>query len=137
MSKGPITRYWRDPRIDEGCVSERGDLREEAGGLSFSESVLDTLIGCAVPISAAHIAAESIEGLIDQEARRRAGEAFRLIASKLEGSAAAVALRRVLLGDDSQSQREAAAEAGCSRAAIVKQEAKIRQRIGGGVQLPA
>lgn len=72
---------------------------------------------------------------IDEIADARAMEFMRRTIAKLGDTAAAIALRRVVLGDTTPL-REAAKAAGVSHVAIHKQEKIIRKRLGLTNPLP-
>lgn len=115
---------------DRGLQAEAVAAAGVYGEPEGIDGILEILGERGLPVSIE--LAEELERAIDVEATRRAAEAVRRIALRLEGSAAAVALRRVLAGTEGESLREAAMGAGCSHVAIWKLERKIKRRLTGG-----
>lgn len=72
---------------------------------------------------------------VAEEANRRAAQMVRELLMRLDGTAAAVALRFAVLGAEDASLREQAKAIGVSQAAISKQVRKIKTRVG--LSLPA
>lgn len=115
-----------DDRALAAEAAAAGVLDEPDGVEALIEVLADQ--GVMVPIGAV----AELEAVFEEQVNRRAGEAIRRIGLRLEGSAAAVALRRVLAGTEGESLREAAVGAGCSHVAIWKLERKIKRRLTGG-----
>lgn len=96
-----------------------------------SERLCEILEEAGMPAPLVPGAIRSIEAYVDRMANVRAAEAIHHLVRCLEGTAAAAALQRVMLGD-TQPAREVAAEIGCTHTAILRQEAKIRAKLAGG-----
>jgi len=97
---------------------------EPPAEVQLLEDLLD--VGVIIPDPSATLAI--IGEALDQAGDQRAAEALARMAARLDGTAAGVALRRVIVGDD-EPLREAAERTGTSHVAIFKQEKRIRQRL--------
>jgi len=71
---------------------------------------------------------DAIDGMIHRNALVLAGEMIRHLLRKLAGTAAGMALQRVVLGSEN-SGRDDAATAGCSAPNLLKLEGKIKTRL--------
>jgi hypothetical protein len=71
-----------------------------------------------------------IERAFESAGDQRGADCLARMAARLEGTASAEALKRVISGDDADPLRDAAERAGCSHVAIFKQEATIRKKLG-------
>lgn len=70
-----------------------------------------------------------IEQAFESAGDERGADCIKRMAARLEGTAAAEALRRVIT-DNTEPLRDAAARVGVSHVAIFKQEKTIRKRLG-------
>ena len=92
------------------------------------EIVFDELCNAGLSDAAAFLTAQRIEPLVQRYALELAAEALRYLASGLDGTASAVALRRALIGSDHTLAADGAA-VGCSPQRIFALEKKTRKRI--------
>jgi hypothetical protein len=76
--------------------------------------------------------AEQLDAIIAAEAVRGASAMLRHLLYALDGTAAGVALQRVILGDQGESLRDAASRAGKSHVALHKHERQVRERLTAG-----
>jgi hypothetical protein len=74
-------------------------------------------------------ALRAIEAALDQAGIERAAEALGIMAARLEGTAAGIALRRVISGED-EPLRDAAERAGVSHVALWKHVQRIKKALG-------
>ncbi|HET7623971.1 MAG TPA: hypothetical protein VFM25_01810 [Verrucomicrobiae bacterium] len=75
--KANIIRYWRDDRIDQGCVSERTDIPQQSSAAETFENVL-------------------LDSGLSLEDAEKASEIFDAFAKKIEFRAACESLRKIL-----------------------------------------
>ena len=94
-----------------------------------SESALDDLLLEHGVIANAELIA-ALDAYTEQQATGRAAAMIREMLSRLNGCAAAVALRWVVLGVGEQPMREQAASIGVTHQAILKAAKLIRRKLG-------
>ena len=95
---------------------------------TVAETVEDALIEAGVPLINVAASAERLDALVQCLAIKRAAEYVRHLIRSLPGSAAAVALERVVLGDK-EPARESAERVGVSHTAVLKQTAKLTSKL--------
>ncbi|HYE32168.1 MAG TPA: hypothetical protein VEH27_12120 [Methylomirabilota bacterium] len=89
----------------------------------------DLLLDAGVAPSKVPAMVERLETVLDDMALREAGLLVAAIAARLEGCTAAVALRRVLVGDHGESLEEAAQRAGVAKQSLHEMQRKIAARV--------
>ena len=102
--------------------------------LSLEDRLADILADYGLDVPPRAI--ERLEEECHQEGIALAVEFTHELASRLEGTAGAAALRRVLQGPYAPTARTLAAQAQCSHTAILKAERKIRRRLAGVSKVP-
>lgn len=75
---------------------------------------------------------DEVCALSEEDSMARTCEALRLMLTRLTGTAAEVALRRVALGEEGQTLREASKEARCSHVRLHELQRKIRAKLSEG-----
>jgi hypothetical protein len=116
----------------------RGDDALEAAApspvMSLEDRLADILADYGLDVPPRAI--ERLEEACYAESVALAVEFTHELANRLEGTAGAMALKRVLQGDYAPPARTLAARVGCSHTAIIKSERKIRQRLAGVSKVP-
>ena len=103
--------------------------------MSELEQVEIALEEAGFTLSQASRAAEALESTIERIAIERAAETIRHLLLRLGNTSAGIALQRVILGDQGESLREAAARVepkSISAAGMLKNERAIRARLTVG-----
>ena len=96
--------------------------------LDLGDQLADLLAEHGVRPEAALV--DELKRLVVAESYRLAGGALHDVLGRLKGSAAAVALRRAIAGEE-VSLRDAAREAGCSHVALLRMQRRIGQKLRG------
>ena len=99
-----------------------------------AEQIEDALVEGGLPPASVPACVARIEQIANDLAMTHAAEFVAYLVKSLDGTSAGIALSRAVLGSGGETVRDAAARAGTSHVAVLKQEAKIRARLGGGYQ---
>jgi hypothetical protein len=124
------SRAGHHARVAEGAGYDYGKLvavtlPPDSNRETFTDALLELGLNFEQSENTAHLH----EKFLAVEVNKRSGEVMRKILTALDGTAAAVALKRVLSGDTTPL-RESAKVVGVSHVAIFKQEKTIRKRLG-------
>ena len=126
-----VTRYWRDPEIVQGCISEQRQLAApDVTTYPHSERFEDELLALGINFHVAERAKKFFESFSAIEGQRQACEVIRemlllLESTKLGKTPEFWAVLAILHPDDRQD--EFAAKAGFSRQAFQYHLAKVRK----------